>query len=156
MLNKRFGKLIAIEYIADRRAPDGSLLYKWAGNGKAEPILLMSHHDVVEAGGEWEHEPFSGDIDETGRVWGRGAVDTKASLCCIFGAIEELIVEGYKPPMDVYIASSCTEEWSGDGAPATVQHLKDRGIHLKLVLDEGGMIIEEPVPQYHFMSDMKL
>lgn len=28
MLNKRFGKLTVIEYIADRRAPDGSLLYK--------------------------------------------------------------------------------------------------------------------------------
>ena len=49
---------------------NGSLLYKWNGQGKAEPILLMSHQDVVEANGEWEHEPFSGDIDETGRVWG--------------------------------------------------------------------------------------
>ena len=55
---------------------DGSLLFKWSGSGKHEPILLMSHQDVVEAGGEWEHEPFRGDIDETGRVWGRGTVDT--------------------------------------------------------------------------------
>ena len=39
---------------------NGSLLYKWSGKGKHEPILLMSHHDVVEANGIWEHEPFSG------------------------------------------------------------------------------------------------
>ena len=124
---------------------NGSLLLKWSGRGEGEPILLMSHHDVVEANGVWEHEPFSGDIDDTGRVWGRGTVDTKASLMCIFTAVEELIAEGFTPKCDVYIASSCTEEWSGEGAPLTVEYLKSQGVHLKMLLDEGGMIIEEPV-----------
>lgn len=124
---------------------DGSLLFKWSGSGKHEPILLMSHQDVVEASGTWEHEPFSGDIDELGRVWGRGTVDTKGSLFCIFTAVEELIAEGFCPECDVYIASSCTEEWSGNGAPLTVEYLKQNGIHFALLLDEGGMIIEEPV-----------
>lgn len=124
---------------------NGSLLYKWSGKSSKNPILFMSHQDVVEAGGTWEHGPFSGDIDETGRVWGRGTVDTKGSLFCIFTAIEELIKEGYRPEVDVYIGSSCTEEWSGEGAPATVRYLKDNGIELALVLDEGGMIIEEPI-----------
>ena len=81
---------------------DGSLLFKWSGSGKHEPILLMSHQDVVEANGEWEHGPFSGDIDEEGRVWGRGTVDTKGSLFCIFTAVEELIAEGYVPDCDIY------------------------------------------------------
>ena len=124
---------------------DGSLLYRWAGRGEADPIILMSHQDVVEAGGKWEHEPFSGDIDETGRVWGRGTVDTKASLMCIFSALEELISEGYVPAGDVYIASSCTEEISGPGAPATVAYLKEMGVKPSLVLDEGGMILESPM-----------
>ena len=43
---------------------DGSLLFKWSGSGKEGPILLMSHHDVVEANGTWEHEPVSGEIDD--------------------------------------------------------------------------------------------
>lgn len=80
---------------------DGSLLFKWSGSGRHEPILLMSHQDVVEAGGAWEHAPFRGDIDEEGRVWGRGAVDTKSSLFCIFTAVEELIAEGFCPECDV-------------------------------------------------------
>ena len=51
---------------------DGLVLYLKSEHPKAEPILLMSHHDVVEAKSEgWEHAPFSGDIDEEGRVWGR-------------------------------------------------------------------------------------
>ena len=124
---------------------DGSLLFKWAGRGEAAPIILMSHQDVVEAGGKWEHEPFSGDIDDTGRVWGRGTVDTKASLMCIFSALEELISEGFIPAGDVYIASSSTEEISGPGAPATVAYLKEMGVKPSLVLDEGGMILESPM-----------
>ena len=124
---------------------DGSLLYKWAGRGEADPIILMSHQDVVEAGGKWDHEPFSGHIDERGRVWGRGTVDTKASLFCIFTALEELIESGFVPAGDVYIASSCTEEISGPGAPATVEYLKSQGVKPSLVLDEGGMILEAPI-----------
>ncbi|MEE1086768.1 MAG: M20/M25/M40 family metallo-hydrolase [Schaedlerella sp.] len=124
---------------------DGSLLFKWSGSGEHEPILLMSHQDVVEANGTWEHDPFSGDIDENGCVWGRGAVDTKASLFCLLKAVEELIAEGFTPSCDVYLASSCTEEWSGPGAPDTVAYLKEQGVHLAFLIDEGGMIIEEPI-----------
>ena len=134
-----------IHKTCEKHVFNGSLLFKWSGKGNHEPILFMSHHDVVEATGTWEHEPFSGDIDEQGRVWGRGTVDTKASLFCLLTAAEELMEEGYQPECDVYLASSCTEEWSGEGAPATVQYLKEHGIKLGFVLDEGGMILEEPV-----------
>lgn len=128
---------------------DGSLLYKWAGKRNADPIILMSHQDVVEAGGKWAHPPFSGHIDEEGRVWGRGTVDTKGSLFCIFTALEELIASGYEPEGDVYIASSRTEEFSGPGAPATVRWLRDHGVRPALVLDEGGMILEAPIAGAH-------
>ncbi len=134
-----------VHTICEKHEFHGSLLFRWKGKGTHEPILLMSHHDVVEATGEWKHEPFSGDIDEKGCVWGRGTVDTKASLFCILSSVEELIWEGYEPECDVYIASSCTEEISGEGAPLIAKYLKDQGIHLSLLLDEGGMIVEEPV-----------
>jgi carboxypeptidase PM20D1 len=131
--------------ICEKHVFNGSLLLKWEGKGKGKPILFMSHHDVVEATGIWEHEAFSGDIDEKGRVWGRGAVDTKASLFCILTAVEEMIKDGYVPECDVYVASSCTEEWSGEGGPETVKYLKEKGIQFAYIMDEGGMILEEPV-----------
>lgn len=134
-----------VHKVCEKKVIDGNLLYKWKGKNETSPILFMSHQDVVEATGAWEHGPFSGDIDEEGNVWGRGTVDTKGSLFCIFTALEELIADGYEPKCDVYIGSSCTEEWSGDGAPKMVQYLQEQGVKLALVMDEGGMILEEPV-----------
>ena len=123
---------------------DGNLLFHWKGKSDKKPILLMSHQDVVVAEGEWIHEPFSGDIAD-GKVWGRGASDTKCSVMGFFQAVEELLQEGYEPQNDVYLASSCTEEWAGDGAPKIVAELKRRGVELFLVCDEGGGIITDPI-----------
>ncbi len=123
---------------------DGSLLYYWRGKSQEKPIVLMSHQDVVPAEGEWEHPPFSGDIAD-GKVWGRGSSDTKCSVMGFFQAVEELLPEGYVPPQDVYLSSSCTEEWSGDGCPKLVAHLKEMGVRPYLVCDEGGGIITDPV-----------
>ena len=123
---------------------DGNLLFRWKGRESAAPILLMSHQDIVSAEGEWENPPFSGCIDGD-VVWGRGTVDTKGSLMCIFQAVDELIQDGYIPNRDVYIATSRTEEISGDGAPKIVNHLKNNGVFLEMLIDEGGMIITEPI-----------
>lgn len=127
---------------------DGNLLYYWKGKSSDKPILLMSHQDVVPAEGTWKHEPFSGDIAD-GKVWGRGAADTKSSVMAFFEAAEELLAEGYIPPTDVYLASSCTEEWAGDGAPKIVKELQRRGVELFIVCDEGGAIITEPIGGIH-------
>ena len=128
----------------ERTVIDGNLLYYWKGKSSEKPILLMSHQDVVPAEGEWLHEPFSGDIAD-GKVWGRGASDTKCSVMAFFEAVEELLREDYTPECDVYLASSCTEEWAGDGAPKIVEELKRRGVELFIVCDEGGGIIAEPI-----------
>ena len=128
----------------ERTVIDGNLLYYWKGKSSEKPILLMSHQDVVPAEGEWSHAPFSGDIAD-GKVWGRGASDTKCSVMAFFEAVEELLREGYTPDCDVYLASSCTEEWAGDGAPKIVAELKRRGVRPFLVCDEGGGIISEPI-----------
>ena len=123
---------------------DGNLLFYWKGRSSEKPILLMSHQDVVPAEGEWLHAPFSGDIAD-GKVWGRGASDTKCSVMAFFEAVEQLLAEGFTPPTDVYLASSCTEEWAGDGAPKLVKELQRRGVELFLLCDEGGGIISEPI-----------
>lgn len=125
---------------------DGNLMMKWSGSDPSlDPIILISHQDVVEANsGDWLYPPFSGTIAD-GRIYGRGAGDIKCGVMCFYQAVEELIAEGYTPKCDVYLGSSCTEEIGGDGAPKMVQWFRDRNIHLFMLSDEGGCIVEDPV-----------
>ena len=116
---------------------DGNLLFFWKGRSDKKPLVLMSHQDVVPAEGEWIHPPFSGDIAD-GKVWGRGASDTKCSVMAFFQAVEELLSNGYIPENDVWLSSSCTEEWAGDGCPKLVDEVDRRGVRPGLVWDEGG------------------
>ena len=127
---------------------DGNLLYYWKGERSDRPLVLMSHQDVVPAEGVWMHEPFSGDIAD-GKVWGRGASDTKCSVMAFFQAAEELLAAGYTPPQDVYLSSSCTEEWGGKGCLKIVAEMERRGVKPYLVCDEGGGIIAEPIGGIH-------
>ena len=127
---------------------DGNLLYFWKGDRSDRPLVLMSHQDVVPAEGTWKHGPFSGDIADS-KVWGRGTSDTKCSVMAFFQAVEELLKEGYIPPQDVYLSSSCTEEWGGEGCPKLVTEMERRGVKPWLVCDEGGGIIAEPIGGIH-------
>ncbi len=140
-LRKMFENLFSV---CDFEDFDGSILLRWKGKSTEGPILLMNHHDVVEATGEWRYPPFSGTIAQE-KVWGRGAVDTKAGLWAMLQAADELVARGYVPERDVYFVSTCTEETDGSGANQISAELMRRGIRFSLVLDEGGMIIEEPI-----------
>jgi len=124
---------------------DGNLMMKWKGTDDSlQPIILISHQDVVPAEGEWTHEPFSGDIAD-GKIYGRGTGDIKSGVFAFYQAVEELLTEGYRPKCDVYLGSSCTEEIGGDGAPKLRDWFKDHGIRLFMLCDEGGCIVEDPV-----------
>jgi len=123
---------------------NGSFLLRWKGTGFLDPILLMNHHDVVEADGNWKYPPFSGTVAE-GKVWGRGTLDTKAGLWAMLQAADELAVNNFVPSRDVYFFSACTEETDGSGADQASKYLQNQGVHFSLVLDEGGMILEEPI-----------
>lgn len=123
---------------------DDCWIYKIAGKDSEHNIMLMSHHDVVAADGEWSHEPFSGEIAD-GKIWGRGTVDTKTPLFAELSAVEELLSEGFEFPCNVYIGSSHNEELGGDGIPKANEYFKQNGIKFDVILDEGGAIIEPPL-----------
>ncbi|MBQ9730272.1 MAG: M20/M25/M40 family metallo-hydrolase [Clostridia bacterium] len=123
---------------------DGGFVLRWRGKSAENPVLLMNHQDVVEANGNWKYPPFAGEIAE-GKVWGRGTLDTKGGLFGMLQAADELISEGFEPNHDVYFASSCEEEVGGAGADKISQTFLERGIRFRFVLDEGGMIITEPI-----------
>ena len=124
---------------------DGNLLMKWKGEDSSlEPIILISHLDVVPAEGEWTYPPFSGELAD-GKIWGRGSGDIKCGVFSFYQAVEELLKQGYKPKCDVYLGSSCTEEIGGDGAPKLVNWFKEHNIKLWMLSDEGGGIVQDPV-----------
>ena len=123
---------------------DGFVL-RWAGrNPSARPILFMNHHDVVEPGGNWRYEPFSGTIAEN-RLWGRGTLDDKGGLWAMLQAADELIREEFVPQCTVWFSSSSTEESTGRGAEEIARWFEHRGIRFRLCLDDGGFILREPI-----------
>ena len=123
---------------------DGSLLYYWKGADPTEkPILLMGHQDVVPANDEgWSVGAFSGEVVD-GNLYGRGAMDCKSTMYVEMQAVEELLAEGFVPPVDVYLEYSINEETGGRGATFAVKYLQDRNIELGMVIDEGGAIIDK-------------
>ena len=127
---------------------NGTLLYLWKGSDQQKlPILFMGHQDVVPASDEgWSVPAYSGVVKADGCLYGRGALDCKGTMYVEMQAVEELLQEGFVPPCDVYLEYSINEETGGDGAAAAMRYLRDRGIRLALVLDEGGAVIEEAIP----------
>lgn len=123
---------------------DGSLLIKWKGKSDKDPILFMNHQDVVPAEGDWKYPPFSATVED-GVMWGRGTLDTKSGLFAMLQAAEELIEKGFVPKQDIYFESACNEEIDGRGCDQISKVLLERGIRFKYTLDEGGMIVSEPI-----------
>ncbi len=133
--------------VLDREIIAGhSMLYRWKGTASGEPLVLMSHFDVVPADDAgWTRPAFSGDVFE-GRVWGRGSLDTKCTLASAFEAVEMLVKQGFTPTRDIYLSFGHNEETGGDGTPAIVQHLTKLGITPGFVLDEGGAVVKGVFP----------
>ncbi len=127
---------------------EASLIYHWKGTrDDLEPIALLAHQDVVPVSEgteqDWTYAPFSGHNDGE-FIWGRGALDMKNHLIGVMDAVETLLEEGFQPERDVYLLFGQDEEVvaSEDGGAKNIMRtLKERGVHLDSVLDEGGAII---------------
>jgi carboxypeptidase PM20D1 len=128
-----------------------SLLYTWRGSDAAlKPVLVAGHLDVVpvDDGSDqpWRHPPFSGQIGD-GFIWGRGAIDNKATVVGTLEAIEMLLAEGVRPVRTVYLAFGHDEEVGGtQGAREIAKLLESRGVALEMVVDEGGVITGGVLP----------
>lgn len=119
-----------------------SLLYTWPGSrADLDPVMLMAHQDVVSADpAGWTHPPFEGVIAD-GFVWGRGTLDIKNQLIGIMEAAEALLQQGYRPERTILFGLGHDEETGGvNGCKVMGQLLKERGVHLAGIVDEGGGI----------------
>jgi acetylornithine deacetylase/succinyl-diaminopimelate desuccinylase-like protein len=89
-------------------------------------ITVDVHLDTVGV----EHmtvDPFDGRIED-GRVYGRGSVDTKASLAVVLAVLEEMRSEGKRPVPTVNVVGTISEEMGGlIGAEGYRDWLLERG-----------------------------
>jgi carboxypeptidase PM20D1 len=149
----RFGELIAelyplvTEHLELERVTDLGLLYRWRGRGDGDPLVLMAHFDVVPAASRdgWRFPPFEGRIED-GAVWGRGTLDDKGPLLVILEAVEHLLADGFTPARDVYLSFGGDEESHGAAARAISDLFRERAVTPWLVLDEGGAVVDAPLP----------
>jgi carboxypeptidase PM20D1 len=130
---------------------DYSLLYSWqGGDSRLKPALLMGHMDVVpidpSSERQWTNPPFSGRLAD-GYIWGRGALDDKASVLAILEAVEQLLKDDFRPQRTLYLAFGHDEEVGGrNGAGNIAALLRSRNVELEYVLDEGGAILDGMIP----------
>ena len=132
------------------RVGEFGLLFRWAGSDSSldnEPVVLMAHYDVVpvDLDDPWTYPPFEGRIAD-GRVWGRGTLDDKGALVCLLEAVESLLTSEFAPQRTVYLSFGGNEETYGEDAVAIARTLRERGIKPYLVLDEGGAVVDAPLP----------
>lgn len=127
------------------QADDYGICFKLKGKSNEKPSVLMAHYDVVPAEGEWNFDPFCGEIVD-GYILGRGTLDTKSTMCAALEALDELLVNDFVPENDLFLCFGADEEVYGTTAVNRVKILEELGIHPEFVLDEGGAIINKVFP----------
>src|SRR4051812_37681631 len=87
-----------------------NLVARYRGDGRAQPLLLTAHLDVVEAdASKWQQPPFAGVIAD-GCLWGRGAIDMKNMAAMSVAIMRKLAVERPALARDVIFAGVADEE----------------------------------------------
>jgi acetylornithine deacetylase/succinyl-diaminopimelate desuccinylase-like protein len=129
----------------------GSVTARLRGDGRGgEPLLLMSHLDVVPAPAEgWTHDPFGADVAD-GWIYGRGAVDMKNLLAMELEVMRLLAGEaraaGRDPGSDpvpglrrdVLFASCADEEAGGLNGAAYLALAEPETVTAAAAINEAG------------------
>lgn len=98
----------------------GNVIGLRRGRRPGPTLLFDGHMDVVEPGSEvWQHDPYGGEIAH-GRLWGRGACDTKGSLAAMLCAAAKLPLDNLAGTL-VMAATVCEETVTG----AALGHVLD-------------------------------
>lgn len=94
---------------------------KPSADGKVKPrILFAPHTDTVSVGG-MTIDPFGGEVRE-GKVWGRGASDTKGPMASFLWALHDMRHEIPDLPVEVHFAGFMSEESAQLGSQHFAQH----------------------------------
>jgi acetylornithine deacetylase/succinyl-diaminopimelate desuccinylase family protein len=101
-----------------------NLIVAIPGRNPERRLILEAHCDT--AGVEGMSAPFE-PVIENGRIYGRGACDTKGGLVAMMHAIADVHESGVKPPCEVWFVSAMDEEHSCQGATFFCRDLQAAG-----------------------------
>ena len=134
----------------------GIVVARLRGDGTGgEPLLLLSHLDVVPANPDgWTHGPFDADVAD-GYLWGRGAVDMKSMIALEAGVMTLLagraIAAGLDPATDpipelrrdVLFACTPDEEAGGHQGAGWLVDNRPETLRAVAALNEAGGVSAE-------------
>jgi len=118
----------------------GNLVARLKGTGKARPLMLMAHLDVVGVERDkWTVDPFAGIIKD-GYIYGRGASDDKGMLAANIAVFLRLHREKVQLDRDIILLAEAGEEGTPKyGIEYMIENHWDK-IDCEYVINEGGAI----------------
>ncbi len=117
----------------------GNLIVRYRGRNPAlKPILLLSHHDVVEANPEdWTLPPFEF-TERDGMFYGRGVADDKDEGVIHLVILLRMKAEGFVPERDIIVALTTDEEGGPDNGVVWLLENRRDLVDAEYVINEGG------------------
>jgi succinyl-diaminopimelate desuccinylase len=114
-------EVVLEEVLPGRPNVIGRFATKAASDGKAKPRVVFGPHlDTVGVGG-MSIDPFGGEVRD-GRIWGRGACDTKGPMAAMLWALHEMRDELAELPVEVHFAGFMSEESDQHGSRHFAKH----------------------------------
>jgi succinyl-diaminopimelate desuccinylase len=94
----------------------------WEGDRPGKTLLFEAHTDVVTEGSaeDWDHPPFGAKRDG-GRIYGRGACDTKGNLAAAVLAVRAVRDSGVTYPGSLILCHPVDEEGMMAGIKAFIE-----------------------------------
>ncbi len=117
-----------------------SLVARIEGSDPSAPsLLLMGHTDVVPVNPDgWSRDPFSGDIDDDGFVWGRGAVDMLNITASQAVSFRNLAKSGFTPKGTLIYLAVADEEALGTWGARYLVEREREAVYADYVITESG------------------
>jgi acetylornithine deacetylase len=119
---RRFFEPFGLEIIEQEVWPGrNNVIVKLPGAGSGR-LLLEAHMDTASING-MTIPPFDPVIDG-GKLYGRGACDTKAGLAAMMEAVASLAEQGVRPPCEIWLCAAVDEEFSFRGVLKLCENLQ--------------------------------
>jgi succinyl-diaminopimelate desuccinylase len=108
----------------------------WEGDRTGKTLLFEAHTDVVTEGSaeDWKHPPFGAERDR-GRIYGRGACDTKGNLAAAVVAVSAIRDSGVPFPGSLILCHPVDEEGMMAGIKAFIERGHADGVDAAVICE---------------------